>query len=231
MTAPTVQFIDMTPRAFLASLTPPLAVNHEGARGRFSKEGVAALATARADGFLFIGDAGHPKTEVKAPKAPKADKPKVSLVKAPKADAPATVPAQSAAPAVEVNPKEVRAWAKANGHEVGERGRLHGTVVSAFLAAGGKAVGPKAKPAAAPKPERVRKQTVAYGRIPRRKSDPAYLTEPIIGVEQCGTCRKGIAYCPCAGGPTLPKQYGAGPTVFALANVPSVAQAKGEVTA
>lgn len=222
------QFIPQTPRDFLASLTPPLAIPNSP--GRFGKAGVEALAKARQDGFLFIGDPGHPDTEAPKVKAPKAEKPAVVKAEGDVAPKPTTVVVpKQATPAVD--PKEVRAWAKANGHEVGDRGRIHGNVVTAFLAAGGKAVGPKAPEAKAPKPVKVRSQQIAWGRIPRRKSDPKFFTEPILGIKQCGACRKGVSYCPCEGGPRLPKHYGSGPTVLTLAAVPSLAVAVTEVTA
>jgi hypothetical protein len=112
-----------------------LGLAKEG-RGKFSNDALAALAKAVAEGVVF-------DEPVKAV-TPKAPKPAAT-----EGEKPAKVAVIQSAPLPQVEPKEVRAWAKANGHEVGEKGRLNHTVVRAFLDAGGKPVGPKA---AAPKP-------------------------------------------------------------------------------
>jgi hypothetical protein len=201
-TAPTVQFVPQTAREFLSTVKgadgKPLAI--AGARGRFSKAATEALAKAHADGFVFIGEAGHPQTEVKTVKAPKPAKTVTMTTTT------APVPTQPTAPKVEVDPKEVRAWAKANGHEVGERGRIHGTVIGAFLASGGKAVGPKAKAVTAPKPVRVRTQSVAYGLI-RRGDAPKHVSEPLLAISSCYSCKKPVGYCTHEA-PIMPKWAG-----------------------
>lgn len=196
------QFIDQTPRDFLASLNPPLA--QAGARGRFSKDAQAALATARAEGFLFIGDPGHPKTEVKTPRAPKTEAPKQVVTGAP-------VSLVKPAPAVATetyDPKEVRAWAKQNGVEVGERGRIKPEVFAAFAKAGGKPVGAGAKPIVKAPAVKVRKEKVAWGFIPRKKGDGQHISEPLLGIQNCGSCKQGIQFCGCPTGPVMPKHYG-----------------------
>ncbi len=189
MTAPTVQFIDQTPRDFLASLNPPLAT--AGARGRFSKDAQAALATARADGFLFIGDAGHPKTEVKTPKAPKVSLDKPTQVVT-------GVPAQ-APTGGSVDPKAVRAWAKGAGVAIGERGRIKPEVIAQYLAQGGKTTstvkvtlgGSKPKPEAV----KVRENRTGY----------SVIDGILIRQDSCGACNSRITHCACKAGPQVMK--------------------------
>lgn len=158
------QFAPTTARDFLASIKgadgEPLA--KAGTRGRFSKAASEALAEAHADGFVFIGEAGHPQTEVKAPKTAKA--PKASTPAAPRPQAPVSTPTVSAparavpapggftvaAPGASVARRatahpaaakasfvaaDVRAWAVANGVKVGQRGRIHPDVIGAFVQA------------------------------------------------------------------------------------------------
>jgi len=151
-------------------------------RGRFSKDAVAALVEARAQGQEF-----RSSKPVVAPKAPK--------VVVTQAQVQAAISTPKAA-AVEVNPKEVRAWAKANGHEVGDRGRLHGSLVTAFLASGGKPVGERAtRPTPLDMPK-VRTQTVAWALVQPRKTDGAWVTPFVLGVEKCGRGHN-IQTCNC----------------------------------
>lgn len=182
-------FIPQTPRDFLASLTPPLAIPNS--RGRLSKDAHAALDKARAEGFRFIGDEGHPQTEVKEKKEKKVTTPKATPAPTQtKAEGTTVTPATShpAAAQASFNAKEVRAWAKANGHEVGERGRIRPEVIAAFAKAGGKPVGPRASrptPASMPK---TRKEKVAY----------AVERNTVIGFTTCakqGGCGKPVDSC------------------------------------
>jgi hypothetical protein len=92
-------------------------------RGRFSREGIAALNDARAKGMTFADD---DKAAVK-PTVVRASKP-VEAVAKPKSDRP------------NVDPKAVRKWAIDNGHEVGERGRIHSSIVDEYVAAMGENV-------------------------------------------------------------------------------------------
>jgi hypothetical protein len=191
MTAPTVQFIDQTPREFLASLNPPKAV--AGARGRFSKDAQEALATARGDGFLFIGDAGHPKTEVKAPRAPKAPAAPKTVV----TGAPTTAPTGGT-----VDAKAVRAWAKANGVEVGERGRIKPEVITRYLAGGGKTNASASTVkvtmgGSKPKPEAVK--------VRDEKTGYSVIGGILIRQDACGNCNARIPYCGCKKGPQVHK--------------------------
>jgi len=202
--------LNLTPRAFLVSLNPPLAeqFGKDGvtpARGRFSNAATAALAAARADGFLFLGDEGNennPAPEVKAPRA-------AATPKAPAAPKPAPAPAAPQVVLPTVNPKEVRAWAKANGHEVGDRGRLNQTVVSAFLASGGKPVGPRAARVATPLDmPKVRKETTGFVYAPRPQGAPKHVSEPLVRVATCGSCNRGVAFCNEPQGPSAPAYLG-----------------------
>lgn len=201
MTTPNPKHLNVTPRAFLASLNPPLAVLTDDAgkpaRGRFSTKGNEALATARADGFLFLGDEGNENNPVVEKKERKRATP------APAADG--TTPAPAPRPTVtlpETNPKEVRAWAKQNGHEVKDRGRIDRKVVQAFLAAGGKAVVAQAKVPTPNDMPKVRPENVGY--VTERNT--------LFAITTCGGgsgankvgCGKAVNQCKCSTGPVAP---------------------------
>ena len=91
-----------TERAYLASLTPPLA--KENSRGRFSREAQAALVEARANGVTFgseddsQGNSGPPVAKA----------------------------------AGGHSPSVVREWARANGYDVPSRGRISADVMAAY---------------------------------------------------------------------------------------------------
>lgn len=203
--------LTVTPRQFLASLNPPQAVlfGKDGvspARGRFSTEGTATLAKAREDGYLFLGDEGNEHNPVEPVKEKKVAAPK-----------PAPAPAAEGAPAPvktvtnlpQTDPKEVRAWAKQNGHVVGERGRIHTTVVQAFLAAGGKAVVPTAKRITPlDMPKKVRRETTGFVFAPRPEGAGKHVSTPLVRVSACGYCSAGVAFCNCPDGPRAPIYLG-----------------------
>lgn len=64
------------------------------------------------------------------------------------------------------NPAEVRDWAKANGYEVSERGRVSGTVVQAFIAAQQKDAEPEPTPdTAKPRTSAMKKSTAPRKRV------------------------------------------------------------------
>lgn len=88
-------------------------------RGRFSAAAHEALAEARKAGIQFSDDT---KPE------PKPKKTVEVKVRGPK-------PEKVAKPTEKVDPKAVREWAKKNGHEVGERGRIHADIINAYLSA------------------------------------------------------------------------------------------------
>jgi len=181
-----------TKRVFLNSQTnPATGAPYAGlTRGRFSAE-AEAVAAANADKWA---DA---PVVVKVPKAPKVTAPVVTA---------------AAGPVVQtgtVNPKEVRAWAKQNGHEVGDRGRIHGSVVQAFLASGGKAVVP-----AAPRPT-----PLLMPKVRRESSGFTIVGGTLIRQDRCGNGNHSVAQCNCAGGPQaykwLAKENG-GPLALTL---------------
>lgn len=199
--------LNVTPRAFLASLNPPLAVavDEQGrpARGRLSTKAHEALATARADGFLFLGDEGNENNPVEEKKERKTAAPKPA-------------PADGAAPAAprptvtlpEVDAKAVRAWAKQNGHEVKERGRIHRSVVTAFLASGGKPVVARAKAPSPADMPKVRAQSVGWA-VEKSEHGGA---DRVIAYTTCGGgigggkvgCGKPVNACKCQSGPVAP---------------------------
>lgn len=164
-------------REFLnANTNPATGQPYAGlTRGRFSAD-AEAFAAANA------GKWAEAVVEVKAPKAPKAPKPQVSLAK----PSQATVVQTGT-----VNPKEVRAWAKQNGHEVGDRGRIHGDVVQAFLKAGGKATVPTAK----------RPTPLLMPKVRRESSGFTVIGGTLIRQDRCGNGNHTVAQCPCPGGP------------------------------
>jgi hypothetical protein len=207
MTTPLAPTTTQTAREYLASLNPPLAKAGPGVRGRFSTAGVEALTAARAAGVVFADDVKVVKT-TPAVAAP------AQAAPAPVAT-PAPAPVATPAPAGTVNAKDARAWAKANGIAVGERGRLHPDVLNAYAAATGTSttVKPtvslvKAAPVQTEAPKVLRKQTVAYGRIARKEGDGPHITEPILAILDCYKCKSKVNACACKTGPRLPKWAG-----------------------
>jgi len=89
-------------RAYLASLTPPLA--KENSRGRFSREAKAALVEARSNGVTFGSEDDSQGNSL--------------------------APAASAAGGH--SPSQVREWARKNGYDVPSRGRISADVMAAY---------------------------------------------------------------------------------------------------
>jgi hypothetical protein len=145
-----------------------------GERGRFSAEMLAVLAAAPEG------------TITEAPKAEPKPRP-TRVVVAQDVPAPAPLP--------EVDPKEVRAWAKQNGHEVGERGRIHTSVVKAYLDAGGKGKSLAPSTPVAVLPPVVRKEKSGFSRI----------KGILIRQDKCGSCGNAVNRCPCTTGPAAHK--------------------------
>lgn len=152
-------------------------------RGRFGKDALAALAQ-------------YPDHKWADPK-PAAP---ATSGKATQATVPGNSPAPSApaAPAEtlpQVDPKDVRAWAKSNGHEVAQHGRIHKSVIKAYLAAGGKPVGPRAKSVALPQAPKVRRESTGY----------SVVNGLLIRQDSCGNATNGVRHsvsrCTCPGGP------------------------------
>lgn len=170
----------------------PYALSGPGVRGRFS---------AAAEAFAAANDGQWAEAApiVKAPKAPKVQAPK-----------PAAAPVQQTVVQTgTVDPKAVRAWAKQNGHEVGERGRIHGSVVQAFLKAGGKATVPQAK----------RPTPLLMPKVRKESSGFTVIGGTLIRQDRCGNGNHTVAQCPCPGGPRaykwLEKESG-GPLALTL---------------
>ncbi len=187
-----------TKRQFLNSvINPATGLPYASlTRGRFSAE-AEALAASNTDKWA------EAPVVVKTPKAPK--------VKAAPTVTKASAPVVQAALRPAVDPKAVRAWAKQNGHTVGERGRIHGDVVSAFLAAGGQVANlPRANRPTPLLMPRVRPQTTAWAVEPSRFAGRA---DTRIARKVCGSvpasgprvgCQKPVASCTCSTGPVAP---------------------------
>jgi hypothetical protein len=110
------EWIDMTPREYLISLG--LA---KPTRGKFSKEGLAALDAARKKGMTF----DEPAHVVKAKERANKPKPVKPVDSTPKSQAPRVDNSN-------LDPKTVRAWAIANNVPVGKRGRVAPEVYAAY---------------------------------------------------------------------------------------------------
>ncbi len=163
-------------------------------RGKFSTE---------ANAFAAANSTKWAEAEqvVKAPKP--APAPKVQPVVTP------SVSTHPAAAAASFNAKEVRSWAKANGHAVGERGKIKPEVIDAFAKAGGKAVGPKA-----PRPT-----PLLMPKVRRESTGFTVLGGTLIRQDRCGNGPHTVAQCTCPGGPQaykwLAKENG-GPLALTL---------------
>jgi hypothetical protein len=184
-----------------------LAKSGANVRGRFSK-----AANARWDEALASGEITYePPVEEKPAKAAKTVETGAAAPVAPAAG-PAVVlaptPAGDDAPvaaAGEVDAKLVRSWAAQRGMKVGERGRIHSDIISAYLADNG-AAPRRATPKDVMPAKKYRDEAVAWG-IARRKPDQgAYISEPVVALSNCGKCSKGIMFCPGHGEHGLPVQ-------------------------
>lgn len=181
-------------REFLnANINPATGLPFAGlTRGRFSAE-AEAFAAANAGKW-----ADAPKV-VAAPKAPKA--PKVSLAKA--------APAPTVVQTGQVDPKEVRAWAKNVGKQVGDRGRIHSSIVAEYIAANGRG----------PKVQAKRPTPLLMPKVRKENSGFTVVGGTLIRQDRCGNGNHTVAQCPCPGGPRaykwLEKENG-GPLVLTL---------------
>jgi hypothetical protein len=158
-----------TERAYLASLTPPLA--KASGRGRFSKDAKAALENARKNGVTFDTDKGNDSLGNHLPAAAKA----------------AAGTSQSLS--------DIRTWAKANGYDIGVRGRIPSDVLNAYNGDPVKSDPDPwlAKPA--PHQPRLRQLDCLYG-----------LTEEgyRVGFSTCRRCMCHLSRCSCKQGPMPP---------------------------
>lgn len=105
------------------------------------------------------------------------------------------------APTDGANPKDVRVWAHANGHTVGERGRIHASITAAYIAANGKSTAA---------PARV---IVVEPKV--RSANSGFVVErnTVLRFERCassGGCGKAVSRCSCVAGPVAPHYLPAG---------------------
>lgn len=180
-----------TEREYLVSL----GLAKDG-RGRFSAEAKAALDIARKGGMVFDKTAAEVAKEERQNKPQKV---RVTVSTAPKESR----PSQDAYDA-----KSVRSWAEQTGMiERGRRGKLPTAAINAYLAAN-----KTQKKVVARKPigkrVAIRPETVGYTFIRRGPKDAAFISEPLVAVESCGRCSKGISFCGCNNGPVAPKYLG-----------------------
>lgn len=180
-----------TEREYLVSL----GLAKDG-RGRFSAEAKAALDNARKGGMSFDKTAAEIAKEVRESKPKKV---RATVSATPKESR----PSQDAYDA-----KSVRSWAESVGMiERGKRGKLPTAAINAYLTANK----PQKKVTArkpASKRVAVRTETVGYTFIRRGPKDAAFISEPLVAVETCGRCSKGISFCGCNDGPVAPKYLG-----------------------
>jgi len=180
----------MTEREYLISLK--LA---QPGRGRYSKEARAALDKAKADGMVFD------KTAAELAKEARLNKPK--KVRKTTQVAKEVRPSQDSYDA-----KAVRAWGEQTGAiEKGKRGKLPTALINAYLASN-KVEKKVTVRRSASKAEKVRDVTVGYTYARRGPKDPAFISEPLVAVQNCGSCSRGVSYCKCSSGPVAPKYLG-----------------------
>ncbi|AXH68895.1 DNA bridging protein [Streptomyces phage Comrade] len=179
----------MTEREYLISLGLAKA-----GRGRYSKDAREALDKAKADGMQFD------LTPADVAKLERKNKPTRKAV--------AVAPKESRPSQDSYNAKAVRAWGEQTGAiEKGKRGKLPTALINAYLAAN------KSEPAkkvvrVSGSRQKVRDVAVGYTYARRGPKDPAFVSEPLVAVQSCGGCSKGISFCGCKSGPTAPKYLG-----------------------
>lgn len=179
----------MTEREYLVSkgLAKP-------GRGRYSAEAKAELEKAKSEGMTFD------KTASQIAKEERQSKPQRKVV--------AAVPKESRPSQDTYNAKAVRAWGEQTGAiEKGKRGKLPTALINAYLAQN------KVEPAkkvvrVSGSRQKVRDVAVGYTYARRGPKDPVFVSEPLVAVQSCGGCSKGISFCGCKSGPTAPKYLG-----------------------
>ena len=181
----------MTEREYLISLKLAKA-----GRGRYSREARAALDKEKADGMVFD------KTAAELAKEERESKPKRVRSSAPKVDRESR-PSQDTYDA-----KAVRAWGEqVKMIEPGKRGKLPTALINAYLAAN-KPQKTVTVRRSVGKVQKVRDVSVGYTYARRGPKDPAFISEPLVAVQSCGGCSKGVSYCKCTSGPVAPKYLG-----------------------
>lgn len=164
-------------------------------RGRFSAEAKAALAKAKSDGMVFDMTAAEIAKQERQNKPQKVRK-TVQAVKEVR-------PSQDAYDA-----KSVRSWGEQVGMiERGKRGKLPTALINAYLAAN-KVEKKVTVRRSVGKVDKVRDVSVGYTYARRGPKDPAFVSEPLVAVQSCGSCSKGVSYCKCQSGPVAPKYLG-----------------------
>jgi hypothetical protein len=173
----------VTKRQYLVSL----GLTRPDSRGRFSAEAQAALYKAEAEGMKFADGNAAPSTT--------------------------TTPVDDSKP---YNAKAVRRWAARNGIVLGARGRIPADIVNRFHAenteerdaVSSDPVDMEFAPVIAPAPVEpkvpVRDETEAFGFARRQEGDPDYITEPVVGLSNCGRCGEAVQFCNCTSGPWVP---------------------------
>lgn len=165
---------DETKKAWLKRVH---GIGNGGGQGRLSREGRALVDEAIASGHTFR------ETVVSKTTTPRVVTPK---------------PVKAALPreAAGIDPKAVRAWARENGHKVGERGRIHPDVTRAYLDA--VPVGDREKRQdegiAEPAP-RVYPIGTTFRLDWTEKGQPA--TRIVNDKTACGNCRWSLGWCGC----------------------------------
>lgn len=204
-----------TKRAYLVRLGLAAEFGKDGvtpARGRFSNDGQAAL-----DAHPDFQWADAPKSTPKDNKATSASVPGASTP----APRPAvTTPAPQGTTA-NLSSKEVRAWAKANGVRVGERGRIHPSVIDAFQRATGKV---PTSQQSAPRPT-----PLDMPKVRRESTGFSVVGGILTSQRECGNAgkdgmRHSVASCTCKGGPRAYSylEREAGQTVFLTLDKPAL---------
>ncbi|XAO35385.1 Lsr2-like DNA bridging protein [Streptomyces phage Francob] len=181
----------MTEREYLISLK--LA---KPGRGRYSREAREALGKAKADGMVFDKTAAELAKEERQnkPKRVRSTTPKVVKESRPSQDS--------------YDAKAVRAWGEQTGAiEKGKRGKLPTALINAYLASN-KVEKKVTVRRSVSKAEKVRDVTVGYTYARRGPKDPAFVSEPLVAVQSCGKCSKGVSFCKCTSGPVAPKYLG-----------------------
>lgn len=158
-------------------------------RGRFSTDAKNVLA-------LFPDFQWADAKPAPSGKATRATVPAATGTPVGLATAPTTAPSAPAHPAgatASFDAKAVRAWAKQNGHEVGERGRIHASVIAAYAKAGGKPVGQGAKRVTPMDMPKRRPHNKGFVQTPQGR-----VVQDVCGSRSCG---QSVSRCACPGGP------------------------------
>jgi hypothetical protein len=168
-------------------------------KGRMSGEAKAKVDADIASGVVNIIVPEKPTAKPKATKPPApAPAPKVSTKPTPRVTA----------PTADIDTKAVRAWARANGYEIGDRGRIHQRIIDAYSKA---ELGPEPKPKVSAPEVAVRTATRGYS--VEISTDPRH-RDLLFEHSRCSTCMRGVSFCKCKDGPREPKYLGGKPMLL-----------------